>query len=294
MQVTNVRNTNINCKTCEIENYKKEAKKKNLTFLGKGRNNDYKRYSFDDCGHVRDIRPSLLKESTPICFTCLESSRLSDAKALQLTIIGKSSDGDTYKTRYKFIECGHQENIYRSSVKNGYARCSKCYEDKFLTEADEAGLILIGLGKNGNYRTYKFKRCEHEQQIQLIHVRNKNFVCNICTETSRDLPSNIYALKIRVEDKSWIKIGYAKNVQARINWYGLPSSAEIDIVKTIAFESGKTAHHIEESLKAKTFHSRLDPEKMRKYHRWSGHTECYPSEMLNYFQDEFEKISKVQ
>ena len=284
MQSTNVRNSEVNCETCKIEVYEKAAKKKNLTFLGAGRSNDYKHYKFDSCGHKRDIRPTSVNNCTPICFECLEATNVESAERLDLKIIGKSSDGDKNKTRYEFNSCGHQEDIHRSTVRQGYGRCTICYDDRFLNEADEAGLILIGLGKNGNYRNYKFKNCEHE--IQLIHVRQKSFICNSCTETSRDLPSNVYLLEISVGDKSWLKLGFAKDVQFRASSYGLPSSAEIDILKIIPFGSGIAAHEFENSLKAKYLEFRLSPDEMRGYHRTSGHTECFSTEVLIRLQEE--------
>ena len=290
IQSTNVRNSEVNCDTCKIDSYKKAAKKKNLTYLGAGRNTDFKHYKFDSCGHARDIRPPSVEKCVPICFECLQAVRIENAEKINLKVIGKSSDGDKNKTRYEFNSCCHQQDIYRSSVKQGYARCSICYDDRFTNEADEAGLILIGVGKNGNYRNYKFKNCEHEQQIQLIHVRKNSFVCNSCTETSRDLPSNVYLLEITVGIKSWLKLGFAKDVHFRASTYGLPSSAEIDILKTIPFGSGTAAHEFENSLKAKYFEFRVSPDEMRELHRNSGHTECFPTELRTQLQEELSKF----
>ena len=76
----------------------------------------------------------------------------------------------------------------------------------------------------------------------------------------------------------------------RASTYGLPSSAEIDILKTISFGSGTAAHEFENSLKAKYFEFRLSPDKMRELHRNSGHTECFPTELRTQLQEELSKF----
>ncbi|MDB4071635.1 hypothetical protein N9512_04160 [Amylibacter sp.] len=290
MQPTNIRNSEVNCQACKDEKYKLEAQKHNLTFLGEGRNSSYKNYRFNNCGHTRDILPSSIRKYTAICIQCIKDEKFNSIEKLGLEYIGKSSDGDTNKVRVRFNSCKHERDMYSSSIKSGFARCDICYDKKFINEADEAGLILIGSGKDGNYRTYTFKRCDHQQEIQLIHVREKSFKCNTCNESSRDLPSNVYLLKITILNESWIKLGFAKNVVHRLSTYGLPQDAEVDIIKTISFDTGKSAHKFENSLKNKYSNFNLSPEKMIKYHKFSGHTECFKNEILSKLIDDLSEF----
>ncbi|MFY8272592.1 hypothetical protein AAEU32_00355 [Pseudoalteromonas sp. SSDWG2] len=51
---------------------------------------------------------------------------------------------------------------------------------KYFREAEEAGLLLKGDGRNKSYRTYEFRACGHAQEIKPCHVRVGNFRCNTC------------------------------------------------------------------------------------------------------------------
>ena len=164
-----------------------------------------------------------------------------------------------------------------------------CYNEKFVKDAEQAGLILKGLGRDGNYRLYQFEECGHEQEIQIVHVRNHNFVCNICETTSRDLPSYVYILKISYESKTWLKLGYAKFINARVKGYGLPTSATVDLICSSEFKTGRLAHEHESAIHSKYIEKKNDPSVMKEYHAWSGHNECYPMSMLKTLQSEIFK-----
>lgn len=51
---------------------------------------------------------------------------------------------------------------------------------KLEREAEAAGLVLIGAGKNCNYRTYRWQSCGHEAQYEPGKIRKGNVRCQEC------------------------------------------------------------------------------------------------------------------
>jgi hypothetical protein len=144
---------------------------------------------------------------------------IKEAKAVGLTLIGAGKDAN-YRT-YRFnnskkCKRKHEQEIQIGMVRNNNFRCNQCHQIKLESEAKAVGLTLIGEGRNATYRTYRCNKCKYKQEIQTGNVRNNSFICNTCEETSRDLPSNVYLLKIKHKDNEWIKLGYAKSIKTRI------------------------------------------------------------------------------
>ena len=131
--------------------------------------------------------------------------------------------------------------------------------------------------------------------MQLINVRDNNFICNTCEETARDLPSKVYLLKITsdtvIQSFTWLKLGYAKTVNTRIKQYGLPADVAIKRLKVMDFETGRQAHRYEASLHKKYLRKRLPLKKMKEFHQ-NGFNECYPLEMLDTLMKDLEAKEK--
>ena len=165
---------------------------------------------------------------------------------------------------------------------------------KHIKEAKAVGLTLIGAGRDAHYRTYRFNDCGHEQEIFMHNVRDDFFTCNICEETSRDLPSKVYLLKIEVDKIAhlftWLKLGYTKNISKRIKQYRLPSESKITRLKVINFSKGRDANKFESSLQSKYRKKRLPIKKMKEFHTGNGYNECYPLKMLDTLMDELNNI----
>ena len=51
---------------------------------------------------------------------------------------------------------------------------------KHIKEAEAVDLTLIGAGKNARYRTYRFNKCNHEQEFYMNNVHNNKFRCEQC------------------------------------------------------------------------------------------------------------------
>ena len=208
-------------------------------------------------------------------------------------MIGKGKNAN-YRT-YRFNNSSkckrkHEQEIQIGMVRNNNFRCNQCHQIKLESEAKAVGLTLIGEGRNATYRTYRCNKCKYKQEIQTGNVRNNSFICNTCEETSRDLPSNVYLLKIKHKDNEWIKLGYAKSIKTRIQQYQLPKRTIVKRCKVIKFETGREAHEFEASLHKKYIRKRLPIKKMKKYHKF-GFRECYPMKMLDTLMDELESKS---
>ncbi len=78
---------------------------------------------------------------------------------------------------------------------------------KHKREARQAGLKLIGPGKNSSYRTYQWIECKHQAQYQLTHVRRKNIRCMSCF--NKKLKSEARAAGFRL-------MGSGRNPQCRL------------------------------------------------------------------------------
>ena len=56
------------------------------------------------------------------------------------------------------------------------------FNPKHVSEATDAGLELIGEGKDANSRLYLIKECGHQQILYISSVRKKKFSCSKCLE----------------------------------------------------------------------------------------------------------------
>ena len=281
--ITTVRKKEVICHRCLQDKHNEEAKAAGLTLLGVGGHRHYRTYRFDLCGHEQEIDLKSVRLKTFICHQCLQNKLNSEAKAAGLTLRGAGRDSQ-YRT-YRFDQCGHEQEFTTGNVRALRARCENCQLDKHNEEAKAVGLTLVGAGRKNSRRAYRINECGHEQEIETGAVRINNFVCNACEETARDLPSNVYLLRITVDtvaqSDAWLKLGYAKTVSSRIQKYGLPSAAVIKRLKMMNFATGRQAHRFEASLHTKYLSKRLPPKKMKKFHAQSGGSECYPIEMLD-------------
>ena len=165
---------------------------------------------------------------------------MKEAKAVGLTLIGEGKKAQ-YRT-YRFNKCKHKQEIAISSVRSNKIRCNQCLQIKLENEAKAVGLTLVSKGRNKNYRTYRFNKCKHKQEIAIGRVRDSSFICNTCEETSRNLPSKVYLLKIQSGSFMWLKLGYAKSIRFRIKQYRLLEGAKIKRLKVIDFDTGREAH----------------------------------------------------
>ena len=284
--VSNVRNHESLCDRCFQKKLKSEAQAVGLILLGAGKNKNYRMYQFNECGHKKEIQPSLIRKNSIECDECYQKKLEDEAKLVGLTLIGPGRN--VFYRQYRFNLCGHEVEKSPGAVRDNRLRCETCLQKRLEKEAQAVGLVLLGSEKRVTYRIYRFVNCEHEQAIRLDSVRQNSFICQMCENTSRELPSKVYLLKIYAGSKIWLKLGYAKELQTRIKQYRLPEKAIVEEIKVIDFDTGREAHEYEALLHKKFISSRLLAKEMRRFHKGNGFNECYPVSIMAALKSELE------
>jgi hypothetical protein len=203
--------------------------------------------------------------------------------AFTLKLLGPGQD---FNYRLYQLPCGHEQEINVARVRDGVFSCQTCTPEKQSVEAKMQGCELLGPGRDKDYRIYRLT-CDHEQDVAVVNMRNGNFSCQICEDWAFTQPSQAYLLHIRVGSDEWLKLGFAKNINFRIGQYGLPSDADVSVLKTKFFDTGKEAQVFERSLHKKHKRKKLKATDMADFHTKSGGTECYPVIMVHRLMAEF-------
>lgn len=118
-----------------------------------------------------------------------------EAESRNLLLIGDSNKSG-YKF-YKFKECGHIKELRLDKVRDNIFECKTCIEDKHKKEAKSAGFIFLKYSKKTAYAKYKCKKCNHVQDFQYTHIRNKNTQCEMCYE--KELTKNAYLKGLKIK-----------------------------------------------------------------------------------------------
>ena len=288
IETAGVRKGVFRCRQCINEKLEAESIAAGLTLISPGKNALYRTYRFNECKHEREFTVDQVRKGEVRCGICQKRKLRVEATAAGLTVVGP---GKTRHHRtYLFDECGHEQEVETGQVRAGEVRCGICQEQKLRVEAAAAGLAVVGPGKDARYRTYRFNQCRHKQEIQVGAVRSGHFICNMCEETARDLPSNVYLVKIKTSSFEWLKFGYAGNVDERVKQYGLPADAEVTTVIVRPFDTGREAHEFEKSIHGIYANRGLPPEQMRKFHTITGFEECYPIDLMGKLSEEIKML----
>ena len=224
------RQRSVKCTQCLEEQRASDAEVVGLRFLGASkvsRNNGL--YEFINCNHTQEISYYNVKIGNHKCRKCHDGQLDIEAKMANLNLIGlgKNSKYRIYTCNY----CGTRLQLIPHHVRKKSFDCKNCINVRLRNEAESVSLTLVRRAKLDSYRVYKFKDCGHEQEISITAVKKGTFICNRCEITSRDLPSHVYLLFLYAPTFSWLKLGYTKNLDTRIEQYGLTK----DIVNRYAF-----------------------------------------------------------
>jgi len=274
IDVRDVRKGAFRCQECLDNRLDKDAFSVGAKIIGRPRDAKYRTCRLA-CGHVRDFQTKAIKNNRLVCIECQDLKHEKEAGNVDLTLVGRGNKKDYRLYR---LPCGHTQEITTCAVRNNQFMCASCLLLKIKNEADIFGLELIRSSEKHNYKIYKLS-CGHEQEINVTCVRIGAFTCQQCEDTCRTLPSSVYLLRITSSDFTWLKFGYSNNVQNRINQYGLPEFASVEILTVCNFNTGNEAHEFESLHHKNQKRHKLDPSDMKKYHRNNGYSECYPTYM---------------
>lgn len=284
MQPTHVRRNNIECKTCLLERNTQKLAISNDQLLFWIKPSTYK--VLRGCGHIVDTNVVNIREDREKCSLCFEENLHKVSIDYGYTYLGVSNG--SYR-KIQFNECGHQKVLHQSQILLGNAVCRICHEDKYKTQAEEKGLILLHRTQD-RYAEYKLP-CGCTKELRLDHVADGSWLCDIHNDTHYSKPSLVYLLEITKGDFTWLKLGFAKNLELRTNGYGL-KDASISSLKTIPFATGREAMLFEKNLHAKFKKYKLSKELMKSYHTFSGYTECYPVQLMDVILAELQQLEE--
>ena len=259
-----------------------EAAAHGAVIVGAGRNANHRIYRLE-CGHEQEAQGTHMRRGSVRCQTCLGNKLDAEAAEQGAVIVGA---GRNVRHRTYRLECGHEQEVEFKSMRRRNFRCRTCFENKLEAEASEQGAEITGADSNARCRLYRLE-CGHEQEIKIGSMRIGNFRCQTCEDTSRTLPSYVYLLHIINGEHEFLKLGYAKNIDFRTSRYGLPETAIVNHVTALRFETGNEAHEFEAALHSCMKSEQLSERKAKSYGMTqSGHTECYPVDMLDKLQAE--------
>tara|TARA_B110000908_G_C10174796_1_gene412697 strand:- start:22 stop:1080 length:1059 start_codon:yes stop_codon:yes gene_type:complete len=180
----------------------KEAEAVNLTLLSLGSkylsngNHDmhYRRYRFNKCGHIGELRLDKVRWNIFKCKTCMIERHKKEAEAVKLELIEYLKKNGYAK--YKCKICAHIQDFQQTHVRNNKVACEMCHEEKLKKDAQVKDLEIINR-KEGASSIYRFIKCGHEREITHSHVRGNNEVtCLICFEEKLNKEANKAGLKI--------------------------------------------------------------------------------------------------
>lgn len=190
-----VKSKNFNCSTCAQNELIDNAKLAGLSFLNQDTVRRYHNiYEFKSCGHRQAIRNDKVKSGVFHCNTCEINKLKNEANTVGLEYIDDCSKAGS--KIYKFIDCGHRQEIRISRVRENVFKCHECHQSKLKAEASSNNLTLIGQGKDAHYRIYNFNDCGHQQEIRVDKVRSSNLRCQACQSDKVDTEAFKVGLKV--------------------------------------------------------------------------------------------------
>lgn len=218
IRLSDVRNRNFRCKQCFDHQLKKSAENVGLQLLEKGRNANYRLCKFIACSHQQEIQLHRIRDGRFRCQKCFDDKLNQEAAEGGLQLVGK---GKNNGSRLYEFRCGHQQEIRLQHVRDKVSKCRTCLTDKLKKEATDAGLMFIGEGRNTDYRVYKLP-CGHQQELQLVHVRERRFRCRQCLDYKFNLMAANAGLKLIEEGKNaqyrfyeFIECGHRQELMVR-------------------------------------------------------------------------------
>jgi uncharacterized protein len=157
-----------------------EAAEAGLVLLGPGKNCQTRTYRWLSCGHEAEYDTGKVRKGSIRCQTCLDQKLIDEATEAGLVLLGTGKDAN-YRS-YRWQSCGHEAEYQIGAVRRGNVRCQVCLGQKLTDEASQAGLVLLGPGKDGSRRTYRWIKCGHEAEYEPGAVRNGRVRCQACLD----------------------------------------------------------------------------------------------------------------
>lgn len=237
-----------------------------------------KLYRFLKCGHEQYIQPGHIRSKSFRCNVCFKGLQINDVALRGLEIVGESINKDNNYKRFRFVSCGHEQDITLANAKNGEFICKTCQEIRFKNSAKLNNIEFIRRCDNDYRYAYYKLNCGHEKRTQIGNANRGVVKCSICNTSYTAAESKVYLMSIKSENFKFLKVGFTSNIDRRISQIST-AGLSIRLEAVINFKTGKDAESFENSIHSMFKNHKIDATITRSLLR-SGWTECYPFELL--------------
>ena len=167
INVDSVAKGNFQCGNCKKERLKADEGKYGFMALGKGKGKTRRhvKVKFTSCGHTQDVFDNQLKSGGFECRECNRKLLKHEATESGLELIGAAMSRRNSWRCYKFIDCGHIQDISIARARKGSVACIECGRKEKLSLAAASDLEVLDGDISGLATTFRFKDCEHQQKI---------------------------------------------------------------------------------------------------------------------------------
>lgn len=284
----------VECQKCILSEATTNLASLGFTIVSKIR--DGFRIQCNKCGTETDTGTTAARKGTPCCSTCFEKQLTDDAQNAGLTYLPDveplrkvNTSRTTLYRAYSCNVCGHIDHFGISAVKLKNVSCDKCYNTRLVQSAENQGMEYLGISDKRGMHKYKLP-CGCYREINPFSVKKGVWACKEHSNTHYHRSSGVYLLQLTVDDYSWLKFGFAKDLNIRLKGYGLPDNYSHELLFYYPVERGYDALEIEKSVHRKLSEYKLNSIDMKKYMTKTGHTECYPLQVEDLITERMEEL----
>ncbi|WP_417807197.1 GIY-YIG nuclease family protein [Thioclava sp.] len=241
-----------------LPNWQAAAEAKGFTALRRIRDKQHVVLRCHACGKLTAQRSYTLLTAKLACAACPDQAKHALAKTAGMTFL--SYDSENRHEGLFLLPCGHQEKRQFGFVEQVAAgqrqnHCDICFAAREEADANANGWSILGPDPEGNanYRLYLHRDgCGAVARVARSNFQTRRFQCPECGDGWTSAPSNVYAMRFRLEDGTpLVKLGFSRDPQSRLYHQLLSgSSAKGELLKVVAMPSGRIAKSREMSRHA--------------------------------------------
>lgn len=285
-QPTHIRRKHCKCDKCFLDCVKTDAAKQGLILVKHQPDPLPTLFRREDCGHTVEHSRQAMRGM---------SNRKSDFSTCKQCYIQKIRDTTSQKgleeitppanakSKAQFIvkDCGHTVHSTYTNLLNNIPACNTCRNNLRSTEVQSQQLKYLSKSPNGSslgHHLYELP-CGHTKSMRLDKARESIWECRECQVSHLDKPSMLYLLHFKQAAFQWLKLGYARNLSARISGYGVGETPyTVEYLQELP--SGQQVKDFEIALHKTLKKYKINKTLMKSFHTNNGASECYPVEEL--------------
>lgn len=179
IQLSKVRRGVLECKTCQLEQFKVDAVKVGLTLKEQGDTRGYYIYECNKCFNKQQISTGHVRNKEFKCQSCFEKDRKQEAMKLGLIWI---RDVETGIGEFKFDSCGHIKTMRWWDIRQSVIICNECEETSYalpsyvyllLISVDGLEFLKFGYSKNIKHRVRQYRLVDGSSWKEIKKVKFK-------------------------------------------------------------------------------------------------------------------------